>query len=74
MPTYVYACHDCEHTFEEFKKITSETSTHNCPKCDKLVKQVVTPVEWRTKGKGWYQNLEKSSDRGEFKHRMYKPE
>lgn len=74
MPTYVYLC-ECTHQFEEIKKITcsdEERDYHKCPECDKLARHVITPVEWRTKGKGWYQNLEKDSNKGEFKHRMWK--
>ena len=34
MPTYDYVCDACEHTWEEFRSITSKP-TRKCPECGK---------------------------------------
>ena len=41
MPTYVYKCTKCEHTFEEFQQITAEPLT-SCPRCKGRVERVLT--------------------------------
>ena len=74
MPIYQYKCTspECNHEFEVFGKKVDDRHTHECEKCGTISNMVQTTVEWRTKGKGWYQNLEKDSGRGEFKKRMHK--
>ena len=34
MPTYIYECKACEHSFEEFQKMTDEP-LKKCPECGK---------------------------------------
>ncbi len=54
MPTYRYKCTKCEHEFEEFQSITASPITF-CPKCDGLVKRVITGgAGFIFKGSGFY--------------------
>jgi putative FmdB family regulatory protein len=54
MPTYVYECENCKHTFDEFAKITSE-SRKTCPKCGGKVKRLIQGGSGLIfKGKGFY--------------------
>lgn len=58
MPTYEYKCGDCNHSFEEFKKI-SEKDNVECPKCEAkppIVETVIQPVGAVLKGTGWFRD------------------
>lgn len=79
MPTYVYRCakgHEWDLWYRSIPKDIPETPP--CDICKLEGYRVITPVEWRTKGKGWYQNNYKSSDayvkgdKSQFKKRMWK--
>jgi putative FmdB family regulatory protein len=41
MPTYEYECVKCQHTFEEFQKITDKPLT-SCPKCSGKLRRLIT--------------------------------
>ncbi len=55
MPTYDYKCLDCNHTFEEFQKMTDEP-LQNCPICKGKLKRLISAgVAPIFKGTGFYQ-------------------
>jgi putative FmdB family regulatory protein len=56
MPTYDYVCEACEHTWEEFKPITSKP-TKKCPECGKpKARRKIGPGAGIIfKGSGFYQ-------------------
>ena len=64
MPTYDYKCIDCEHTFEQFQKMTDEPISI-CPECGGSVKRLIgaglAPI---FKGTGFYQTDYKSNNNG----------
>jgi putative FmdB family regulatory protein len=55
MPTYVYECEACAHTFEEFQSILAERLT-KCPKCskDRLKRLIGSGGGVIFKGQGFY--------------------
>ncbi len=54
MPTYEYECARCQHTFEEFQKITDKPLT-KCPKCGGKLRRLITGgVGLIFKGSGFY--------------------
>lgn len=60
MPTYDYKCLECDHTFEEFQKIT-ENPLEICPKCKGKIKRLIGPGAGPIfKGSGFYQTDYKS--------------
>lgn len=55
MPTYVYQCNDCDHTFEAFQRITDEP-LNACEKCGGSVKKLLFPVGIVFRGSGFHVN------------------
>ncbi|MDO5644116.1 MAG: zinc ribbon domain-containing protein [Dermabacter sp.] len=55
MPTYVYACKSCQHTFEQYQSF-SEDSLTVCPAChEEALKKVFNAVGGvQFKGSGFY--------------------
>jgi len=55
MPTYEYACTECEHRFEEFQSITAKP-LRKCPQCGKssLKRLIGTGAGIIFKGSGFY--------------------
>lgn len=53
MPTYQYACADCDHQFEAFQSFT-EASLTTCPECNGEVKKIYSAVGVVFKGSGFY--------------------
>jgi putative FmdB family regulatory protein len=53
MPTYQYACSNCDHEFEIFQSFTEDSLTQ-CPECEGLVKKVYSAVGVVFKGSGFY--------------------
>ena len=55
MPTYVYECTACGHTFDVFSKITAKGSTRKCPVCGGRAKRQITGgAGFLFKGEGFY--------------------
>ncbi len=63
MPTYVYRCDSCDHTFELFQKMLDDP-IDTCPECGARVRRVIHPVGIVFKGSGWYVNDSKSASSG----------
>ena len=53
MPTYQYACTDCEHRFEAVQAFT-EDSLSTCPECGGRLRKVYGSVGVVFKGSGFY--------------------
>lgn len=72
MPTYEYACDECEKDFEAEQRIT-EDPIQSCPHCSSnQVKRLISKTSFVLKGGGWYSDLyasskgdDKSSDKGD---------
>jgi putative FmdB family regulatory protein len=62
MPTYQYACPDCDYKFELKQKFTDDP-VKRCPRCERRhVYRVVGPVAVSFKGTGWYVTDSKKSN------------
>ncbi|MFW5469075.1 FmdB family zinc ribbon protein [Knoellia sp. CPCC 206435] len=55
MPTYAYACRDCDHRFEAVQSF-SDDSLSVCPECDGSLRKVFNSVGIVFKGGGFYRN------------------
>lgn len=53
MPTYAYACRDCDHRFEAVQSF-SDDSLSICPACDGSLRKVFNSVGVVFKGGGFY--------------------
>lgn len=53
MPTYAYACRDCDHRFEAVQSF-SDDSLSICPECDGSLRKVFNSVGVVFKGGGFY--------------------
>jgi putative FmdB family regulatory protein len=61
MPTYVYACKNCQHRFEIFQSFSDKT-LRKCPDCgEKALGKVIFPAGVLFKGSGFYVNDSKGS-------------
>ena len=68
MPTYQYACTECDHAFEQFQSF-SEDSLTECPECEGRLRKLFNAVGVVFKGSGFYRtdsrsNTSSSSDSG----------
>ena len=59
MPTYVYACTACEHSFEAFQSFSDEALTR-CPECEGALRKVYNAVGVVFKGGGFYRTDSRS--------------
>ena len=55
MPTYVYACTECDHRFEA-QQAFSDASLTECPNCGGKLRKVFNSVGIVFKGSGFYRN------------------
>lgn len=53
MPTYQYACTECDHAFEQFQAFNEDTLTE-CPVCQGRLRKVFNAVGVVFKGSGFY--------------------
>jgi len=53
MPTYQYACSQCNHVFEKVQSFHESPVTH-CPECQGEVRKVYSNVGVVFKGSGFY--------------------
>ena len=53
MPTYQYACTECEHAFDQFQSFSDDSLTV-CPECTGRLRKVFNAVGVVFKGSGFY--------------------
>lgn len=53
MPLYEYQCDACGHRFEQIRKFSDPPLTV-CPKCDGVIRKLVSSPAIQFKGTGWY--------------------
>ena len=64
MPTYEYACSNCQNQWEEVQKI-SEPALDVCPKCTQhTARRQISGGRFILKGGGWYADLYSSTKPG----------
>jgi putative FmdB family regulatory protein len=60
MPTYQYACTECDHAFEQVQSF-SEASLTVCPQCQGRLRKVYNAVGVVFKGSGFYRTDSRGS-------------
>ncbi|PWN02070.1 FmdB family transcriptional regulator [Nocardioides silvaticus] len=60
MPTYQYACTECDHAFEQFQSFSDEALTV-CPECSGKLRKLFNAVGVVFKGSGFYRTDSRSS-------------
>ena len=60
MPTYQYACTECDHFFEQFQSFSDDALTV-CPQCSGKLRKVFNAVGVVFKGSGFYRTDSRSS-------------
>ncbi|MGM1059788.1 FmdB family zinc ribbon protein [Saccharothrix sp. Mg75] len=60
MPTYQYACTECDHRFEAVQAFTDNALT-DCPECAGRLRKLYGAVGVVFKGSGFYRNDSRSS-------------
>ncbi|MCD4526861.1 FmdB family zinc ribbon protein [Nocardioides sp. cx-173] len=60
MPTYQYACTECDHTFEQVQKFSDDALTE-CPQCQGRLRKLFNAVGVVFKGSGFYRNDSRST-------------
>lgn len=67
MPTYAYACRQCDHRFEAVQAFTDASLTE-CPDCSGTLRKVFSSVGIVFKGSGFYRtDSRKAATAGEAK-------
>lgn len=61
MPTYQYACTECDHAFEQFQSFTDDSLTV-CPACNGRLRKLFNAVGVVFKGSGFYRTDSRSSN------------
>ncbi|MAO80978.1 FmdB family zinc ribbon protein [uncultured Nocardioides sp.] len=59
MPTYQYACTECDHAFEQVQSF-SDASLTECPQCQGRLRKVYNAVGVVFKGSGFYRTDSRS--------------
>ena len=60
MPTYQYACTECDHFFEQFQSFSEDALTV-CPECSGKLRKVFNAVGVVFKGSGFYRTDSRAS-------------
>ena len=60
MPTYQYACTECEHAFEQFQSFSDDSLTE-CPVCSGRLRKLFNAVGVVFKGSGFYRTDSRTS-------------
>jgi len=53
VPTYQYACTECDHAFEQVQSFTEDSLT-TCPECEGRLRKIFNAVGVVFKGSGFY--------------------
>ena len=60
MPTYAYACTECDHAFDAVQRFTDDALT-TCPECSGRLRKVYGSVGVTFKGSGFYRTDSRAS-------------
>ena len=60
MPTYQYACTECDHAFEQVQSF-SDDALSECPECSGRLRKLFNAVGVVFKGSGFYRNDSRGS-------------
>ena len=63
MPTYAYACRDCDHRFEAVQSFSDDSLTV-CPECSGSLRKVFNSVGVVFKGGGFYRTDSRAGANG----------
>ncbi|GGM81090.1 hypothetical protein GCM10012275_59690 [Longimycelium tulufanense] len=63
MPTYAYACTECDHRFEAVQSFT-DAALAECPECSGRLRKLFNAVGIVFKGSGFYRTDSRSSGNG----------
>jgi putative FmdB family regulatory protein len=63
VPTYQYACTECDHAFEQVQSFTDDSLT-SCPRCEGRLRKVFNAVGVVFKGSGFYRTDSRSEPKG----------
>jgi putative FmdB family regulatory protein len=63
VPTYQYACKECDHRFEQVQSFTDDALTE-CPKCSGRLRKLYGSVGVVFKGSGFYRTDSRASGNG----------
>lgn len=66
MPTYQYACTDCDHAFDLVQRF-SEDSLTVCPACEGRLRKIFNAVGVVFKGSGFYRNDSRADAKSDAK-------
>jgi putative FmdB family regulatory protein len=55
VPTYQYACTECDHAFDQVQSFSDDTLTE-CPRCEGRLRKLFNAVGVVFKGSGFYRN------------------
>ena len=64
MPTYQYACTECDHAFEQFQSFTDDALTE-CPQCSGRLRKLFNAVGVVFKGSGFYRNDSRPAEKSD---------
>ncbi len=64
MPTYQYACTECDHRFEAVQSFSDDALT-TCPECQGRLRKVFSAVGVVFKGSGFYRTDSRGTPKGE---------
>jgi putative FmdB family regulatory protein len=73
VPTYQYACTECDHAFEQFQSFTDDALTE-CPRCAGRLRKLFNAVGVVFKGSGFYRNDSRPSEQPGKPEKPEKPE
>jgi len=59
VPTYQYACTECDHAFEQVQSFTEDSLT-SCPQCEGRLRKIFNAVGVVFKGSGFYRTDSRS--------------
>ena len=63
MPTYQYACTECDHAFEQVQSFSDDALTE-CPQCQGRLRKVFNAVGVVFKGSGFYRTDSRADSKG----------
>ncbi len=69
MPTYQYACTECDHAFDQFQSFAEDSLTE-CPQCEGRLRKLFNAVGVVFKGSGFYRTDSRTATKTESRTRV----